>query len=259
MPLNKPIRRWNEQRVWIIGASSGIGAALSTALLSRGARVALSARREDALSRLAQSAQTGRALIARVDVTSRESVEGAYARIKADWGGLDLMVLMAGNHQPMRAWDFDHIAARRLFEVNVFGPLNALGSVVPDLVARRDGAIAVVSSVAGYAGLPTSLIYGSTKAALINLAETLYLDLRPKGISVFLVCPGFVRTPLTDKNEFKMPALISSEEAARHMVRGFELGDFEIHFPKRFTRFMKLLRILPHRLFFPIVHRITGL
>ncbi len=127
------------------------------------------------------------------------------------------------------------------------------------MVARGDGGIAVVSSVAGYRGLPTSLAYGASKAALINFTETLYLDLRTKGVSVYLVNPGFVETPLTDRNEFEMPALIPPEQAAAQMLRGFERGQFEIHFPKRFTRFMKLLRLLPYRLFFPLVHRITGL
>ena len=107
--------------------------------------------------------------------------------------------------------------------------------------------------------MPTSLAYGPSKAALTNFTETLYLDLRPKGVSVYLVNPGFVKTPLTDRNAFEMPALISVEQAVSQMLRGFARGEFEIHFPKRFTRLMKLLRILPYRLFFPLVHRITGL
>jgi short-subunit dehydrogenase len=117
----------------------------------------------------------------------------------------------------------------------------------------------VISSVAGYRGLPTALVYGAGKAALNNLAETLYLDLAPKGIGVYLVCPGFVKTPLTDQNTFRMPSLISAPAAAEAIIAGFERGDFEIHFPKRFTGVLKMLRLLPYRWYFPLIRRITGL
>ena len=119
--------------------------------------------------------------------------------------------------------------------------------------------IALVSSVAGYRGLPKSLVYGPTKAAVINLAETLYLDLQPKGIGVCVINPGFVRTPMTDQNDFKMPALIEPGEAAEEIVKGLERGEFEIDFPKRFTRFLKFLRVLPYGQYFPAVRKATGL
>ena len=128
---------------------------------------------------------------------------------------------------------------------------------MPALLARGSGHISLVGSVAGYRGLPNSLAYGPTKAALINLAETLYLDLHPKGIGVSLVNPGFVRTPLTAGNAFDMPALISPEEAAQAMLQGWARGDFELHFPKRFTLWMKALRLLPNRLFFSLVGRVA--
>jgi short-subunit dehydrogenase len=117
----------------------------------------------------------------------------------------------------------------------------------------------VVSSVAGYGGLPTALVYGASKAALINLAETLYLDLAPRGIGVYVINPGFVKTPLTDLNTFAMPALISVEAAAEAIISGFSRGDFEIHFPKRFTWWLKLLRLLPYRWYFALVHKATRL
>ena len=117
----------------------------------------------------------------------------------------------------------------------------------------------LVSSVAGYRGLPKSLVYGPTKAALINLTETLYLDLHPKGLGVCVVMPGFVKTPLTAQNDFRMPALIEPDEAAREIVAGLERGDFEIHFPRRFTGWLKLMRLLPYRLYFPAIRRMTGL
>jgi short-subunit dehydrogenase len=126
-------------------------------------------------------------------------------------------------------------------------------------MAQGSGGIALCSSVAGYRGLPTSLVYGPTKAALINLAETLWLDLSSRGLGVWLINPGFVRTPLTDRNEFRMPALISAEEAARHILDGFASGRFEIHFPKRFTRWLRVLRLLPYGLYFRLVRRATGL
>lgn len=259
MSFNEPIRQWNERRVWVIGASSGIGAAFARALVDRGARVALSARNRDALERLAQSGRPGQVLALPLDVTREAELAAALASIQSAWSGVDLVVLLAGNHIPVRAWELTATRARGLVETNLMGVLNALAVVTPVLLNAGRGGVAVVSSVAGYSGLPTGLIYGATKAALINLTETLYLDLAPRGIGVYLVNPGFVRTPLTDRNTFNMPALIAPEEAARQMLRGMERGEFEIHFPKRFTRWLKLLRLLPYRLYFPIVHRFTGL
>ena len=228
-------------------------------LLERGARVALSARNASVLESLTENAQPGQTLVLPMDVNNGPEIENAYAQLKDAWSGFDLLVLLAGTHLPVRAWELNADEAEQLFRTNVFGVIRASALVIPDLLQTGDGAIAVVSSVAGYCGLPTSLVYGASKAALINFTETLYLDLRPKGVSVYLVNPGFVRTPLTDRNPFEMPALISAEDAAKHMLRGFANGDFEIHFPKRFTRLMKLLRLLPYRLLFPLVHRLTGL
>ncbi|MGD2141582.1 MAG: SDR family NAD(P)-dependent oxidoreductase [Burkholderiales bacterium] len=257
--LNTRIKEWRDRRVWVIGASSGMGKAFAEALLKRGARVALSARNASALEALARNARPENALVLPMDVNENSDIENAYARLKDAWSGIDLVVLLAGMHMPIRAWELNAETAEQLFETNVFGAMRTLELVIPDLVQRGDGGIAVVSSVAGYCGLPTSLVYGASKAALTNFTETLYLDLRPKGVSVFLVNPGFVKTPLTDRNEFEMPALIAPENAAAQMLRGFENGEFEIHFPKRFTRVMKLLRLLPYRIFFPLVHRFTGL
>lgn len=142
-------------------------------------------------------------------------------------------------------------------KINYLGALYLLEALLPALLARGSGHISLVGSVAGYRGLPNSLAYGPTKAALINLAETLYLDLHPKGIGVSLVNPGFVKTPLTAGNAFDMPALISPEEAAQAMLQGWARGDFELHFPKRFTLWMKALRLLPNRLFFSLVGRVA--
>lgn len=255
MSLNPKLAEWHGQRVWLIGASSGIGEATARLLMQRGARVALTSRSRDALLALAD----GDAHVAPADVTDRASLASAFDGIRTAFGGIDAAIINAGTHRPVRAWDFDAAAAGQLVEVNLIGALNAAALVAPYFAERGAGRIALTASVAGYGGLPTGLVYGATKAALINFAETLYLDLAPRGVAVHLVNPGFVKTPLTDLNEFRMPALIGADEAAHEILAGIENGEFEIHFPKRFTRVMKLLKLLPYRAYFPLVHRITGL
>jgi len=259
VPLNEPIKDWTGKRVWVVGASQGIGEAIARLLIAKHARVALSARNAPALEVVARLAPAGETAVLPLDVTDAAAFRPALAAIVQRWGGVDLVLLVAGTHQPMRAWELEGKAVRGLVEINLMGVLNALEAVVPQLLSQGRGGVGIVSSVAGYRGLPTGLVYGSTKAALINLAETLYLDLQPRGIAVYLVNPGFVRTPLTDRNAFPMPALISAEAAAQRTLQGLERGAFEIHYPKRFTCAMKLLRILPYRLYFAVVHRLTGL
>ena len=259
MSLNKPITSWNGRRVWVVGASSGIGAAFARALIGRGARVALSARNATALAGIAATGSPDQTLQLPLDVTRPEQIAAAFDRINSSWSGLDLAVLLAGSHRAVRAWDLDAAQARILVETNLIGIMNASAVLAPAFCRSSRGAIAVVSSVAGYGGLPSSLIYGATKAALINFTETLYLDLAPRGIGVYLINPGFVKTPLTDRNEFKMPALISAEQAAEEMIKGFEDGKFEIHFPKRFTFWLKLLRFRPYGIYFLLIHKLTGL
>lgn len=258
--LNPALPPWPSSRVWVIGASSGIGAAIASALLERGARVALSARSTEKLDAIAGPAvESGQALIAPLDFTQGAEVAAAWDRVRSAWGGCDLVLVVAGTHKEIRAWDLDEAEADALLETNLNGPIATLAAVLPALIDQGHGAIGVVSSVAGYGGLPKALIYGASKAALINFTETLYLDLHPKGLGVYLINPGFVKTPLTDRNEFTMPALISAEEAAAATITGIEAGLFEIHFPRRFTNVLKLMRILPYRLYFALVRRMTGL
>jgi len=259
VPFNTPIQSWAGRRVWVVGASQGIGEAVARALIEREARVALSARNRPALEALAKLAPIGNSLVLPLDVTQPGEISAALGLLVAQWGGVDLVLIVAGTHHAMRAWEIKGEVTRRLVEINLLGVLNVLEIAVPRLLEQGRGGIGIVSSVAGYRGLPTGLIYGATKAALINLAETLYLDLKPRGLDIYIINPGFVKTPLTDRNQFDMPALIGVEEAARQTLRGLERGEFEIHYPKRFTRLMKLLRILPYRLYFPLVHKITGL
>ncbi len=256
MPLNPRIRSWAGQRVWVIGASYGIGAAIARQLMAAGARVALSARSGEKLAKIAD--QAPQALRLQVDTTDVAQLHAAAEKIHDAWGGFDLALVVAGTHAEMRAQSWDLQAARKLLDVNLHGVLNCVDAALPVLLAQGHGGIGIVSSVAGYIGLPKSLIYGASKAALINFAESLYGDLQPLGIGVYLVNPGFVDTPLTRKNTFRMPALISADEAARVTLADIAGGRFEIHYPKRFTLLLKLLRILPYRLQFAAVRRVTG-
>ena len=248
--MNPRISDWSGKRVWVIGASTGIGRATAHLLVELGARVAFSARSIDKL--LATTTGLPR-------VTWRDSVSGAADLIVKEWGGVDLVLVVAGGYNEMRAESFDLDAANAMLDLNLRGVFNCLDVVLPQLLRQGEGGIGIVSSVAGYGGLPKSLVYGPTKAALINLTESLYLDLHPKGIGVYQINPGFVETPLTANNDFKMPALMSPEDAAHALVDGLERGQFHIHFPKRFTNSMRLARLLPYRLYFWLIHKVTGL
>jgi short-subunit dehydrogenase len=256
-PLNPPLPAWPDARVWVIGASTGIGAATAKLLLDAGARVALSARSADKLRGVADG--HANAVVEPLDFTRSADVTAAWDRIRAQWGGVDLVLVVAGTHKEMRAWELNEADARALLEVNLHAVVNTTAAVVPGLIAQGQGAIGIVASVAGYRGLPKALVYGASKAAVINFTETLYLDLHPKGLGVYLIMPGFVKTPLTDGNDFTMPHLISAEEAAREIDAGLRAGDFEIHFPRAFTRQLKFLRLLPYRWYFWLVRRATGL
>ncbi|RCS57133.1 SDR family NAD(P)-dependent oxidoreductase [Parvibium lacunae] len=257
--MNPKIQTWQGRRVWLIGASTGIGAATAQQLLALGARVALSARSEDKLAALAAGTPAAQVQILPLDITQPAQLAQAHAQLCAAWGGVDLYLILAGGYTPMRADSFDAEAARALLELNVQGVFNVLPLALPQLQQQGHGGLGIVSSVAGYRGLPKALVYGPSKAALINLAETLYLDLAPKGIGVYLINPGFVETPLTAQNDFKMPALITPAQAAHALLRGLARGQFEITFPRRFTYWLKFLRLLPYRLYFYLVHKMTGL
>ncbi len=255
--MNPRIRDWQGQRVWVIGASTGIGAETARLLLEKGARVALSARREAALQAVAQD--DSRALVLPLDVTATDQLLQARDRLLAEWQGVDLVLLVAGAYGEMRADGIDLDVVDHLLDLNLRAVFRCIDAVLPTLLTQGSGGIGIVSSVAGYSGLPKALAYGPTKAALINLSESLYFDLHPRGISVYLINPGFVATPATAQNDFAMPGLISAEEAAQEIVSGVEHGRFHIHFPKRFTNWLRLARLLPYRLYFPLIHKVTGL
>lgn len=258
-PLNPRIEDWRGQTVWLIGASTGIGRATASLLHARGAHVVVSARNASALNEFV--AQHPQATALPLDVTDAAAVEAAALKLQAQ-GRLDCVVFSAGHYRAMSATDIDLPDMLKHNSINYIGALQVLAALVPILQNQavsktgQRGHISLIGSVAGYRGLPQSLAYGPTKAAIANLAETLYLDLRPSQIGVSLISPGFVDTPLTQQNTFKMPALMTTEDAARAMLQGWAKGAFEIHFPKKFTCWMKVLRILPNRVFFALAGRL---
>jgi NAD(P)-dependent dehydrogenase (short-subunit alcohol dehydrogenase family) len=261
MPLNPRIESWAGRTVWLVGASTGIGHATAHKLHGLGARVVVSARSAEALAQFSASHPGSEALA--LDATDRAAVHLAAEGIVARHGRIDLVAYFAGTYTAMRATQFDLDVALRHVKVNYEGALLLLDAVLKPLLAQaragQPAHLSVVSSVAGFRGLPQSLAYGPTKAALINLAETLYLDLSPLGVGVSVINPGFVETPLTAQNAFRMPALITPAQAADEVVRGWERGEFEIHFPKRFTLWLHAMRHLPYGAYFAAVRRSTGL
>ncbi|WP_020178328.1 SDR family NAD(P)-dependent oxidoreductase [Methylopila sp. M107] len=243
---------------WVTGASSGIGRALALELAAAGVTVAATARRGDQLEALAAVASAGRVHAFPGDVTDADAMAATARDIVERLGPIDLIVLNAGVFIPVSAEQFDLAAFAKMFDVNLTGTANCLAAALPAMTARRSGRVVVVASVTGYGGLPSSAAYGATKAALINMAESLKFDLDKVGVTIQVANPGFVDTPATEKNAFKMPALMAVDEAARRIVRGIERGGFEITFPKRFTYVLKALRLLPYPLYFRLVAKATG-
>jgi NAD(P)-dependent dehydrogenase (short-subunit alcohol dehydrogenase family) len=261
MALNPRIDNWQGHTVWLVGASTGIGRATAALLHARGANVVVSARKQGELQAFADAHPGSLALP--LDATDHAAMQAAATQIVATHGRIDLAMYCAGTYSAMRATDFKLAEALHHVRVNYDGALVMLDAVLPTLLAQakagKPAQISLVSSVAGFRGLPQSLAYGPTKAALINLAETLYLDLQPQGVAVSVINPGFVQTPLTAQNQFKMPALLTPEQAAEEILKGWEAGAFEIHFPKRFTGWLKAMRHLPYAAYFAAVRRSTGM
>ncbi|QWE08569.1 SDR family NAD(P)-dependent oxidoreductase [Polynucleobacter ibericus] len=243
------------KRVWVIGASSGIGEACAKALLSQGAKVALSSRRVERLNEIALMGQIDQTLVIPLDVTDDVQLQDGYKTILNAWGGIDLLLFVSGMYVPLRADNFDIKIAEKTIDANLLGPMRAVALTLPEMLKARSGHIAIVGSVAGYSGLPKALAYGPSKAAIINFCENLYYDLLPTGVSVHMISPGFVATEATAQNDFEMPALITADVAAQEILSGIQKGEFDIHFPKRFSRFLKFLRILPYPIYFWIVRR----
>ncbi|MCV2370331.1 SDR family NAD(P)-dependent oxidoreductase [Roseateles oligotrophus] len=259
MSLNPKITHWQGRIVWLIGASSGIGQALAHSLHLAGARVLVSARQVELLQTFV--AEHPGSLALPLDVLDAPALKQATQSIVGSHGRIDLTIYCAGYYQAMQAQNFSLAEAKRHIEVNYVGALNLLDALLPQLLLQAHqgcaGHLSLVSSVAGFRGLPKSLAYGPSKAALSHLAEALYLDLSGKGIGVSVIHPGFVETPLTAQNDFKMPALISPDAAAQAIIKGWRQGKFEIHFPKRFTFWLKALRLLGHGSYFALIRKLT--
>jgi NAD(P)-dependent dehydrogenase (short-subunit alcohol dehydrogenase family) len=240
------------RRIWIIGASAGIGEALARALAAQGAQLILSARDAAALERLA--GECGGAMALPLDLLKRETLVAAVESLRAG-PPLDAVICTAAIYDPCAVADLDPDRTRDLVLVNLLGSLD-VARLCPPLL-RDGGQLVLFGSVAGYIGLPGGQAYSSTKAAVNNLAESLRVELAPR-VDVRLVCPGFVRSRLTAKNDFNMPAMIEPEEAADQVLRGMQGKAFEIHFPKRFTLGVKLLRALPYALSLRLTARLRG-
>lgn len=234
---------------WITGASSGIGRALALKLAGEGRKVVASARDEEALKELAREAEglSGSIIPLPLDITDGAAVEAAVARIEEEIGPLALAVLNAGTHKPVSAKTLALEDFRMLVEINLMGTVACLIAAAGPMRARGRGQIAVVASVAGYFGLPSSSAYGMTKAGLINMTQALQPEMAAAGLTLQLVNPGFVKTPLTDQNRFPMPFIMPVERAADRLYAGLTSGRFEIVFPRRLAAILRLLRALPMR------------
>lgn len=245
-----------QQVTWITGAGKGIGRSLARRLARDGWIVAASARNEQDLNTLVAECPDGRVHSFPLDITDLAACEATVNGIESKIGELDLVVLNAGTHIPVTASSFSVEAIRVLVETNLMGTVNGLAQIMPRFIDRKRGHIAVVASLAGYRGLPSSAGYGATKAGLINMCEALKPELETHGVRLTLINPGFVSTPLTERNDFPMPFLIPVEEAVDYIVRGLASSMFEVAFPRRFAFVMKLLRILPDRMFFMLSKRL---
>lgn len=245
--------------VWITGASQGIGRSLALAMAARGMTVIASARHQETLQQLIHdsSGSLGRIDIMPLDVTDPIAVAQVIAEIHEKYGTLSQAVLNAGSFIPMPAHAFKASIMQKQLDLNVMGVAYCLESLIPLMRSQGAGTIAINASLSGYRGLPKAAAYGATKAALINMAECLRLELKDTGVDIKIINPGFVQTPLTDKNDFPMPCITSSEQAADKIIKGMGKEGFEITFPFAFSLFLKILQRLPYRLYFYLVRKAT--
>ena len=242
--------------IWITGASSGIGKSLALKFANEGWQVAASARRENLLNQLSESNQNISPFP--LDVTSRENCEKIFEKIKNKFENIDTCFFSTGTWDPKKEKEIDIDQMKKVMEVNFFGTLNCIKAVEMYFKEKKNGNISIVSSIAGYRGLPNSTGYGASKAALNNLAESLYFDFGRYNVRVSLISPGFIKTPMTDKNQFKMPFLKTPEFAAEKIYNGLINGSsFEIDFPKELTLILKFLKILPDSVYFKLIRKLT--
>ena len=240
--------RWRV--AWVTGASTGIGREIALQLAAQGVKVAASARNAERLAGLGAGIRAYP-----VDVTDVRNVAAVAEAIETDLGPIDLAIFAAGVYRPAAMQPFDPQNFHATMATNYFGVINGLAALLPKMLARKHGHIAWIASVAGYRGLPKAAAYGPTKAALINLAESLKPELSALGLDVSVINPGFVRTPLTEQNDFEMPFLMEADEAARLTLRGLAKKKFEIAYPLAFVTILKITRLLPYAVFFRLIRR----
>ena len=251
--MTSPITKW--KHVWITGASSGLGEHVARQLAARGCKVSITARRKEKLDEIAQGSDNIFAYPA--DVTDADQLKAIVTQMEADHGQIDLTIFSAGAWFQSSVKELNLGNYAKTLDVNIMGVVNAMDAVLPQMMARRGGHISWVSSVSGYGGLPLAASYGASKAALINMAESMHSELERAGVCLSLINPGFVRTPMTDKNAFPMPFLMEPEDAATKMIEGLEKEKFEIAFPWQLVWILKALNILPYWLYLRITKRIA--
>ena len=245
-----------KKTIWITGGSTGIGKALAIKFANEGWNVAISARRENLLKELSDRYENISPFP--LDVTDKENCKNIFNQVKEKFGEIDICFFSTGTWDPKKEKDIDVEQIENVFKINFFGTVNSIKAVEEYYKNRNEGTIAIVSSIAGYRGLPNSTGYGPSKSALNNLAESLYFDFGRHNVRVCLVSPGFIKTPMTDKNDFKMPFLKTPEFAADKIYDGLvNKKSFEIHFPKELTLTLKFFSILPYKLYFYLVKKLT--
>ena len=245
-----------KKTIWITGGSTGIGKALAIRFANEGWNVAISARRENLLSELSEKYENISPFP--LDVTDKESCKRIFNQVKQKFGEIDICFFSTGTWDPKKEKDIDVEQIENVFKINFFGTVNSIKAVEEYYKNRKEGTISIVSSIAGYKGLPNSTGYGPSKSALNNLAESLYFDFGRHNVRVCLVSPGFIKTPMTDKNDFKMPFLNTPEYAAEKIYDGLvNKNSFEIHFPKSLTIILKILSFLPNRIYFGLIGKLT--
>ena len=246
----------NDKTIWITGASTGIGRALAIKFAKNGWNVAASARRENLLKELEELDQDIYSFP--LDVTDKEKCKEVFKKIEDKFKTIDISFFSTGTWDPGKEKEIDVEQIENVMKVNFFGTLNCIKSVEKYYRNKKSGHISIVSSIAGYRGLPNSTGYGPSKSALNNLAESLFFDFKRYGVRVSLISPGFIKTPMTDKNDFKMPFLRTTDFAADKIYEGLvNSNKFEIHFPKQLTLILKLLRILPYTLYLKLISKLT--
>ena len=246
----------NKKTIWITGGSTGIGKALAIKFANEGWNVAISARREQLLEEISNEYENISSFP--LDVTNKSNCNEVFNQIINKFQNIDICFFSTGTWDPKKEKDIDVEQIENVFKVNFFGTLNSIKAVEEYFKNKKSGTITIVSSIAGYRGLPNSTGYGPSKSALNNLAESLYFDFGRSNVRVCLVSPGFIKTPMTDKNDFKMPFLKTPEYAAEKIYDGLvNKNSFEIHFPKSLTMILKILSFLPNKIYFVLIGKLT--